>query len=245
MGIGTNPDTGQAFAAALDWWREAGVDYAFLDEAQSWLPPVDEAGGPAQNRHGPPRKEPEAAPVEPAPLSIPESLNAFQSWWMSAPELDAGRCTGRVAPRGTAGAQLMILALPPEANDRDVLLSGAEGRLLDAFLSVAGINDEAVYRASVLPCHSPGADWSPAANGVVAEALVRHVELVRPERLLVLGYVLLPLLGHGSPQGPAVSTTFNHQGRTIPMLAVRRIPAVASQPRWKSALWRAWLDWNG
>jgi len=31
MGIGTNPDFAEAFAAALDWWREAGVDATFVD----------------------------------------------------------------------------------------------------------------------------------------------------------------------------------------------------------------------
>jgi len=36
-------------AAALDWWREAGVDCAFLDEPQGWLTRrSDLAGGEAQ-----------------------------------------------------------------------------------------------------------------------------------------------------------------------------------------------------
>jgi DNA polymerase len=132
----------------------------------------------------------------------------------------------------------------PESDDKETILSGTEGRLIDGFLQAAGLSDDQVYRASALPCHLPGADWSPASNALQAKALLQHINLVRPQRLLVLGFVILPLLGHDSPQVPAVSREFNHEGLTIPMLAVRRLPAAASQPRWKSALWHAWLDWS-
>jgi DNA polymerase len=244
MGIGANPDYKQQFAAAFDWWREAGVDCTFLDDPRDWMPAA--ATEPESGRSAPTRrKAPEPAePPPPEPVTVPDDLAAFQSWWMTAPELDDGRCTGRVAPRGAASPSLMILAPMPESGDSDTILSGPEGRLLDAFLKAAAISDDQVYRASALPCHSPGADWSPAANTLVAQALLKHVQLVRPQRLLVLGFVVLPLLGHDSPQGPAVSRQLNHEGLTIPMLAVRRLPAAASQPRWKSALWHAWLDWS-
>lgn len=138
----------------------------------------------------------------------------------------------------------MILAPAPESVDREHLFSGPEGKLLDSFLSAAGVPEQAVYRASVLPCHSPGADWSSATTSLLSEVLIRHVGLVQPQRILVFGLVILPLLGNDSPQGAAVSSSFNHDGATIPMLAVRRIPAAASQPRWKAALWQAWLDWS-
>jgi uracil-DNA glycosylase len=244
MGIGTNPDYADQFAAALAWWREAGVDCAFLDQPRDWMPAPD---AEAESRPGAPvrRKPPTPAePPPPPPVVVPDDLAAFQTWWMTAPELDGGRCLGRVAPRGSAAPALMILAPAPESTDTDTILSGAEGRMVDAFLKAAGLADDQVYRASALPCHSPGADWSPAANALLSQALLRHIQLVRPERLLVLGFVVLPLLGHDSPQGPAVSQHLNHEGASIPMLAVRRLPAPASQPRWKSALWHAWLDWS-
>lgn len=244
MGIGTNPDYDQAFAAALDWWREAGVDSAFLDTPRSWLPEPEASKSPAARVSGAGQMEAAKEPPAPAPLALPQDLESFRSWWMSAPELDHGGTAGRITPRGSANPTLMVLAATPEDVDRDQLLSGPEGRLLDAFLRAAELSDHEVYRASALPCHSPGADWSPEANRVTAEAIARHIALVRPQRLLVMGFVVLPLLGHGSPQGPAVSEVFNHEGASIPMLAVRRIPATASQPRWKAALWQAWLDWT-
>ncbi|MEW9853676.1 hypothetical protein [Novosphingobium sp. M1R2S20] len=245
MGIGTNPDYDQAFAAALDWWRQAGVDCAFEDAPRSWLPDPQEpesASGkkPARAR----RIEVIEQPDTPAPLILPQDLESFHAWWMTTSELDPGSVSSRVAPRGDANPALMILAATPEDCDRERLLSGPEGGIIDAFLQAAQVPENDVYRASVLPCHSPGADWSPEANRVAAEALARHIALVRPQRILVLGFIILPLLGHDSPQVPAVSLDFKHEGASTPMLALRRIPAAASRPRWKAALWQAWLEWT-
>lgn len=244
MGIGTNPEYDRAFSAALAWWREAGVDGAFVDEPQSWLQPDIESPPSETLRAAPPQTAETRAAAEPPPLALPDTLPAFRDWWLNAPELDSGRVTQRVPPRGAADPQLMILAPFPEHMDRDRLLSGPDGKLLDQFVTACGLNEENVYWSSALPCHTPGADWSPQANEAIRDALLHHVSLVRPQRLLVLGFVILPLLGHDSPQAPAVSQIFNHQGATIPMLAVRRLPAAASQPRWKSALWQAWLEWS-
>jgi DNA polymerase len=245
MEIGTNPDFNKAFAAAIDWWRDAGVDNAFVDEPRSWFPAAAEtapstakAGAPATPTATPVAEQPVAAPIP-----LPETLDAFHAWWMSTPALDGGRVSGRVPPRGAPSPTMMIVAPMPESSDREHLLAGPEGKLIDMFLDLAGLDHQRIYRASALPCHSPGADWAPQANGAATEALAHHIALVKPERLLVLGFNVLPLLRHASAQGPAVSSEFNHEGATIPMLAVRRIPAVASLPRWKSVLWRAWLDW--
>jgi DNA polymerase len=247
MQIGTNPDYDKAFAAALDWWREAGVDAAFLDEPRSWLPPPSDppeqaSGGEARKTAAPPPVT--AAPSEPAPVVLPDDLDGFRSWWMSTPELDGGRVIGRVAPRGSAGAALMIIAQMPESGDREHLLAGPEGQLVETFLATAGLPSAKVYWATALPCHTPGVDWADRGHGLAQRALLRHVELVRPERLLVIGFNILPLLGHDPAQGPAVSSCFNHEGLTVPLLAVRRIPAMASQPRWKCVTWQAWLDWT-
>ena len=247
MGIGTNPDFAEAFAAALDWWREAGVDATFVDEPRTWLAPPDPKAddAPSRKRAAPAPKPQEAAPVVDIAPTLPQDIDSFRDWWMTSPDLDSGRVSGRVPPRGATEPAMMIVAAMPESGDSQALLSGPEGKLLDMFLKMAGLSDDTIYRASVLPCHSPGADWDPATNRPAMSALVQHIALVRPKRLLVIGFNILPLLQHASAQGPAVSSVFNHEGATIPMLAVRRIPAPASQPRWKCVLWRAWLDWTG
>lgn len=236
------------FAASAAWWRDAGVDACFDDAPRRWLPetPPGANGQAGVGSQGPQAPLAQLAPplaVTPPTLDLPTDLESFSAWWRNAPELDDGRLSGRVAPRGVAGASLMIVSCMPESGDSEHLLSGPEGRLLAGFVAASGLSHDRVYWASALPCHAPGADWSPERNRAAADALIRHIALVKPDRLLVLGFNILPLLGHASPQGPAVSSEFNHESVTVPMLAVRRIPATASQPRWKASLWRAWLDW--
>jgi DNA polymerase len=70
------------------------------------------------------------------------------------------------------------------------------------------------------------------------------VRLAAPERLIVFGANVLPLLGHELPQAPAVLRTFKHEEGTIPLLASRGLPALLAQPRWKAVLWQAWLEWT-
>jgi uracil-DNA glycosylase family 4 len=248
MAIGTNPDFNAAFAATLAWWREAGVDAAFEDEPRSWFPevvPADDAKGKQARPH---QKSKVKAPEPPTPVDVaatlPDDLEAFRSWWMTTPELDSGRLSGRVPPRGSTGAKLMIIGPMPESGDREHLFAGSEGKLLDQFLSTSGLDPDAIYWASAMPCHSPGTDWAPDNHRLIIEAMLKHITLVRPERLLVIGFNVLPLLRHSSAQGPAVSSVFNHEGATVPLLAVRRIPALAAQPRWKSVLWQAWLNFT-
>jgi DNA polymerase len=246
MQIGTNPDYHDALAAVLGWWKDAGVDSAFEDEPRSWLPPIIAQTAPgAPPLPGMAVSGGREVPVEPVaePPPLPDNLEAFQSWWLSEPALHEGRTASRVPPWGVANPELMIVVTMPESADRDQLMSGAEGKLIDAFLPLAGLSRDQIYIASALPCHSPAADLTPEANGLLGQALRRHVTLVEPKRLLVVGFNILPLLEHGLAQGPAVSSRFNHESATVSMLAVRRVPAMASQPRWKCILWQAWLDW--
>ncbi|HUD30634.1 MAG TPA: uracil-DNA glycosylase family protein [Novosphingobium sp.] len=243
-----NPEFLHDITGALDWWREAGVDADFLDEPVSWLAPVEPEGErPAERR---PARAPVAdidAPPPPArldPAQLPTDLAAFEAWWMSEPLLGEGDLASRVAPQGAAGARIMVVVEEPEAEDRAALLSGTQGRLLDAILGAFGTRREEVYLASALPRHTPGADWVQAREHGLGQVLAHHVRLVGPERLFVLGSNALSLIGHESPQRPAVLRSFNHEGGSIPLLASWALPALLGQPRAKPVLWRAWLDWT-
>ena len=247
-------DMAQALAGAIDWWREAGVDCEFADEAQSWLAapePEPEAAKP-QDREAPPPPARKVAPrptfEAPAqaidPTAIPTDLAAFRSWWLAEPLLAEGPPARRVPPRGEAGAKLMVLVPEPEREDDDRLLSGPQGRLLDAMLNAMGIAADEAYLASALPRHTPGAHWPTIAAAGMGEVLLRHVVLARPQRLIILGTHALSLAGHEPPQGPAVLRKINHEGTIIPLLAARGLPALLEQPRWKAAIWRTWLDWQ-
>lgn len=243
-----NPDFLADITGALDWWREAGVDYDFLDEPREWFArPEPAAEQRTAHQRAPARAPAESASPRPArldPASLPRDLAAFRPWWLSEPMLDDGATGFRIPPQGPAGAKLMIVVEEPEAEDGETLLSGPQGRLLDAMLAAFALPREEAYIASALPRHTPAPDWVALAERGIGQVLAHHVNLVSPERLIVLGGNILSLLGHELPQRPAVLRQLNQEGRSIPMLASWGLPALMKQPRAKPVLWRAWLEWT-
>lgn len=243
-----NPDLKREIASALDWWREAGVDLDFRDEPASILtaPPAEPAAKPPVAQASPARPAPPSAPA--ASLldlsAMPGDLAAFRDWWMTDPALDGGRTQGRVPPRGPAGAELMVLVGDPEASDTEILLSGAQGRLLDGFLAAAGLAPDAVYVASVLPRATPHADWAGIAAAGYGAVLSRHVALVRPRRMLAFDGNNLPLSGNVWPNTPESLLHFNHEVGTVPLFVARGLAALLERARWKAGLWQGWLGWT-
>lgn len=241
------PDIQQQIAAAFDWWRDAGVDCDFTDDPKCWIVDPAEAAAKAAAPTAPvfiPPKiiTPEAPKVEAA--AIPGDLPAFTQWWLSEPLLDAGRVAGRVPPRGAAQAELMILVPHPEVNDGETLLSGPQGRMLDAIVQAMGIPTGSTYIASALPRHTPHADWDAAAVSGMGVALAHHIKLVSPRRLLVFGPNILPLLSNDLPNYPADLREFNHEGAKFALLVARELGALLDRPRWKAAFWQRWLEWT-
>jgi uracil-DNA glycosylase len=248
MDMRANSDLTEQIAAALDWWREAGVDGELLDAPQRWITPPEPEKAPepaAKSVLAPPPPAPPAPPPQLDRSTWPQDLDAFASWWLAEAWLDDGRSTGRVPPRGATGAPLMVLVAEPEREDSDVLLSGPQGRLLGAILTAMGIAEDAAYIASLLPRAMPHADWSAVAAQGLGDVARHHVALAAPQRLIVFGSHILPLLGHDPAQNPATSAQFQHGDLTLPMLAARDLALLLERPRWKAAFWQNWLDWTG
>ncbi|MGH6787042.1 MAG: hypothetical protein ACREBO_09440 [Novosphingobium sp.] len=234
-----------SIAGALDWWREAGVDADFSDTPQAWLSETEAAPNT-------PQRAAVVAPPAPPPVRIggdaagfPRALAAFAAWWLAEPSLDAGRTEDRVPPRGPADAALMVLVAHPEAEDRERLLSGPQGKLLDAMLRAMGIAPEAAYVASALPRHAPHPDWTALARDGLGEVLTHHIALAAPQRLIVFGANILPLLGHDPANSGGNSPGFNHEGRTMPLLPAMELGVLGANPRRKASFWQRWLEWTG
>jgi DNA polymerase len=263
----TQPDLSLAreFEAALAWWRAAGVDCDYHDDATSWLADAPSARAPLSgDKPAPMRptasgKSPAAgqparlradAPA-PAPAqtprpdllgeSPPTDLAAFREWWMHAPGLDTARLHPRIAPRGPAGAALMVLVPQPEEGDRERLLDGPQGRLLGNILAAAGLGENAVYCAAALPCHTPMADIAALAASGMDAVTAHHVSLAAPQRVLVLGSALGPMLGETTQEG---LRRINNNGRTIPAMVSETLEAMMDMPRLKSRFWRRWMEWT-
>lgn len=250
-----NPTLAEQALAALAWWREAGVESDFHDTPQDWLAP---AAGPAATEapqtadapaSGPARASASAPPeAPPAPViaaeSIPTEISAFRDWWLSEPLLDHGRIRGRVPPRGAIGAPLMVIVAEPESSDGERLLSGPQGKLLDAMLRAMGIAPDQAYVASALTRHTPMADWTGITALGMDRVLIRHIELAAPKRLLVFGGNILPLLGHDLPISADDLRRFNQGEQTIPLLPEHDLAVFLTNPRRKSGFWQRWLQFS-
>ncbi len=249
MDESANPGLASQFAAALDWWRDAGVDHDWGDAPQSWLAPP-EAPVPVDEAPAPIQAGPAAAAPLPAPdrSTWPQVLADFVPWWLASDWLASAPPEARVPPRGPAGAELMVLVAEPEADDRETLLSGAQGRLLGAMLAAMGLEAESVYFASVLPRAMPHADWAGLAAKGLGDLARHHIALAAPKRLIVFGGHILPLLGHDPANNPTRSAQINHGDPNIPtmtpILALRDLAILLERPRWKAGVWQSWLDWT-
>lgn len=262
-----DPSLAHEFEAALAWWQMAGVDCDFVDDATTWLGDRAEAGPaaatgagvraraatPAATPEGAEsatrRKAPLAAPVAPSATarrdylgdSPPADLAAFRQWWMETPALDTARGFPRVPPRGAAGAALMVLVPQPEAEDREALLSGPQGRLLANILAAMGLDESAVYIAAALPSHTPLADLPALAASGMDAVTMHHISLAAPQRLLAFGTGLAPMLGAGPEQG---LREINHNGRKVPASLSETLDALMDMPRLKARFWRRWMEWS-
>jgi len=234
----------EQLAAAHDWWREAGVDHVFADEANTWL----EARPQPAAQAAPAASEEPASPPPPAiggnTEGWPADLAQFAAWWLAEPSLAHGGADLRVLPRGRAGAKLMAVVAEPEREDRERLLSGEHGKLLTNFFAKAGVDESEVYFAAALPRHTPMADWRELRQQGLDRVLLHHIALVRPERLILFGQDVTALLGHDPAQNPHFLLDLNHQGGSIRVLAARSLDHMLRIPSARKRLWQDWLDWT-
>lgn len=234
---------GEMLTSALDWWSEAGVDGDFTDEPRNWLErPEPKAEAPVAEVPKP--QAPVIPPLGGLRESWPDDLQAFSQWWCSDAAFEAPGNGPRVAPRGAAGADLMVLVPMPEEGDGETLLSGRQGMLIAGMLSAMGIAEDRAYLAAALPRHARHPDWQALAGRQFGDILRHHIALAAPRRLLVLGRKMLPLFGHDPAQTTLIAGEVALDGIETSALAAVGPEALLDEPRFRKALWRAWLDWT-
>ena len=246
-GIIAQGDMGIDIAAALDWWREAGVDCDFTQAPQNWLAETPVTDPNQDIAISPALAEPDkpAPQIGGLPSTWPKDLAEFRAWWLDEPTLATAR-SRRVAPAGPHRARLMILVAMPEADDAEMLLAGKTGRLCDALLEAFGLTREQIYLASALPAHVALPDWEALAGQGLGAVMAHHIALAEPQRILVLGRGgISTLLGNGSAQSAAHLSVFNHGSVSSPMMIAADLEALMASPGMKAGLWNRWLDWTG
>lgn len=245
------------FAAALDWWREAGVDLAFADEPSGWL---DTGATPATESAPPPPPAP--APIKRnaieraierggdgpriggAPEEWPQTLEDFRNWWLTEPSLADAGVAGRLPPRGVAGAKLMLLVPHPARDDAGELLAGSGGRLVAAISRAIGLPPEEAYLASALPAVPALPDWEDLSQRGLGSVLRHHVALARPHRVLVFGRAMAPLFGIDPAATRDPASIALPDGSAVPLLLAPDLAELARSPVRRRNFWTRWLEWT-
>lgn len=247
----------EELAAALDWWREAGVDHDFHEEPENWLAGGDapDAGTVTQQPVAKPKDLPPPPPRGPAPVQLdpiggggakfPATLPDFHKFWLTDQSLDFGGTGPRILPRGAAKAKLAVLVMEPEDSDSETLLSGRQGKFVSAMLSAMEIAEDQAYIASVLPRRVPLPDWDALKAAGLAELTLHHLALAAPERILVLGRNILSIIAHDMAQDPADLREIYHDGESMAALCADGPDRLLRHAAARARLWHRWLEWTG
>jgi DNA polymerase len=170
--------------SALGWWLESGVDVITADEPGGWLKPAAPVAEPMAATAVPISTE------QPSPRALPDTLEDFTRWLSEAADLPfAERSARRVLPTGTEAAALMLLGdMPaPDGDSAEGPIAGEAWVLLQRMLAAAGIDPAQTYRASLSCFHRiSGLGRGPELQAC-ADLARRHIGLVRPANLLLLG----------------------------------------------------------
>ena len=236
----------QQLAAAQEWWRDAGVDQAFTDEVTHWLALPQPEIKAAQDK-AVPEVAADCPPESVTPridrADLPTDLHAFCEWWVSD-ESSLPRSLGpRIAPRGVAGARLMLVVPSPEADDQNALLQGAQGKLLANILRALSIDADDAYFASALPGYMAEPDWAALHQEGIGAVLAHHIALARPERVILFGGALPLLLGHAADQAPARFTHIDSSTGKVPVCTSFAPDRLLNHAPQRARLWHRLLDW--
>jgi len=241
------PDTA---LATLQWLVDSGADEA-VDPAprnrfqQAPAPRGVEAPAPRQ-----------AAPVRPAVSTDPalESAREIAAACSDLPSLRDAlaafegcglRATAKnlVFGDGSPEAPLMLIGEAPGADeDREGLpFVGVSGKLLDRMLAAIGRDRTGAYITNIIPWRPPGNRKPTPAEVLLCQPFVeRHIELVAPELLVLVG-------------GTAASTLLNRaEGitklrgrwlawRDVPVMAIYHPAYLLRQPALKRQAWKDML----
>jgi uracil-DNA glycosylase family 4 len=183
--------------ALLAWYIEMGVDEAIGDE------PVDRLAPPAVKPTiaAPPPSRPSAT-VSPLKALAPHpSASALAAQAKSLAELRHAlevfedcplkkTATNLVFGDGNPEAKIMFIGEAPGADEDRIGLPfvGQSGKLLDKMLFSIGLDRSNYYITNILPWRPPGNRTpTPAEIAACLPFVERHVELVDPDLLILLG----------------------------------------------------------
>lgn len=140
---------------------------------------------------------------------------------------------------GSAQAKLMIISEGPGA-DEDAsgnVFVGKAGQLLTKMLQAIKINREDVYICNIVKCRPPNnRNPLPEERSACLPYLLQQIDIVQPERLLLLGKVAAETL-LGVQSNMAFFRSKIHSFRNIPTYVTYHPAALLRNVSWKKYAW--------
>ncbi|MEX0839642.1 MAG: uracil-DNA glycosylase [Parvibaculum sp.] len=268
-GPSSEPLTPDEAAALLAFHVEAGVTEALADApvdryalAEAAATPVAVPAASAAPRADPRGTPAPAAPRAATPPAMPlddvraaEGAREIAAACTTLDELRAALAAFEGCPlRNTAKnlvfadgnpkARIMLVGEAPGRDEdlQGVPFVGRAGQLLDRMLAAIGLDRTSVYIVNTLPWRPPGNRTpTPAEHAVCMPFVERHIELVAPDILLLLGGVSAKQLlrtDTGITRLRGKWSAYNSGGREIPALPTLHPAYLLRQPAQKRLAWR-------
>ena len=251
----------------LAWLIEAGADEAVTETARdhfvvrATVPPPRPAAPPVQTRSFVPPPPPSARPLPPSPAAspiAPDAIGNAQAAAASAKNLDELRAAMEAFDAGALkkGANKMVFAdgnpgsgilligeAPGQEEDRLGLpFVGRAGKLLDLMLAAINMTREHVYITNVINWRPPGnRNPTPEEAAMCLPFLRRHIELAKPQVMMVLGSVALThVMGRndGIMKSRGRWMEYNVAGQMVPVMPTLHPAYLLRQPAHKKLAWR-------
>lgn len=261
-------------AALLAFYVEAGVSDALGDEPvnryalSDTVPASVPREAPPQAREARPEPRRELSP--PAHAAAPSSIPLEDAQAAESAREIAARCTtldelrealatfegcplrytakNLVFADGNPQARLMMIGEAPGRDEdlRGLPFVGRAGQLLDRMLASIGLDRSSVYIINTLPWRPPGNRTpTPAEHAVCMPFVERHVELVNPDIVVLLGGVSAKQMLHTDTgimrlRGKWASIKVGE--REVPALPTLHPAYLLRQPAQKRLAWRDLLS---
>lgn len=247
----------KAFKSVLEWWDAAGVDVPDIpvhSKAKTQIRTPSQTPTSRTPMTAPPIRRPEksqnAAPLlDSAPIAA--SAKTLAELKSAIGDFDAGILSSRarqcVFARGKPEADIMIIGEAP-GKDEDMAgkpFIGKEGQLLDRMMASIGLTDEQIYMTTVVNWRLPqGRKIKPEDIDLCRPFINRHIELIAPKVIIMLGVVsLTTLTGLTSVmKNRGQWQTIKIGGKDIPALPIYHPSLLLKQPALKKEAWRDLLE---
>ncbi len=250
----------KALKSVLEWWDAAGVDVPAIAPSAKPKPQSTTTANSQSNslsKAVPSRAKSNAANkteksslrLDGAPIAA--AAKTLSDLKLAIETFEAGSLSSHarqsVFARGNPQADIMIIGEAPnrEGDIAGKPFMGREGQLLDRMMASIGLSEQSVYMTTVMNWRQPqNRNPKPEDVEICLPFILRHIELVEPKFIVLLGNVSLSALTNltGVMKNRGQWQTISIGDNTIPALPIYHPALLLKQPALKKEAWRDLLE---